>query len=132
MTGIVALLAGLAVGSFVNLCIDRLPAGESLLRPRSRCDACHRPLAIRDLLPLVSYFMLRGHCRYCGAPISLRVPVLETGAGLIFLGLWWRFGLAVGAVAGAATACVAVVVGAIALERPHRHFERKASHDRRD
>ena len=85
--GIVVVLAGLAVGSFLNVCIDRLPARQSLLRPRSHCDACKTPLATRDLIPVVSYLLLRGKCRHCSTPIPLRVPLVEAGTALGFLRL---------------------------------------------
>src|SRR4030042_6160879 len=86
-------LVGLAVGSFLNVCIDRLPAGQSLFRPRSHCATCKTPLAARDLIPVASYLLLRGKCRYCSVPIPTRVLLVEAGTRLSFLLLWWRFGL---------------------------------------
>ncbi len=84
---------GLAVGSFLNVLIDRLPEKKSLLRPPSHCPACERRLAPWDLIPVFSYLLLRGHCRYCGAPISQRILWVELGTGLMFGFLWWRYGL---------------------------------------
>ncbi len=86
-------LAGLAVGSFLNVCIDRLPARKSLATPPSHCDACGRPLAWYENIPLVSYLWLRGRCRTCRARIPPRVPVVEAVTGLLFLLAFWRYGL---------------------------------------
>ena len=85
-------LVGLVVGSFLNVVIDRLPRGESLLFPSSRCDACGRGLSTRDLLPVLSYLMLRGKCRYCGVPVSWRLPLVELLTGGLFAFLGWRLG----------------------------------------
>jgi leader peptidase (prepilin peptidase)/N-methyltransferase len=86
-------LIGLAIGSFLNVCIDRLPAHKSLVSPASRCDACEKVLTVRDLMPVFSYLILRGRCRFCGAKIPLRVLLVETLSGLIFFLAFWRFGL---------------------------------------
>lgn len=88
LAGILAAMLGLATGSFLNVCLDRLPAGRSLLRPRSHCDACGVTLALRDLVPLTSYIVLRGKCRHCSAAIPLRVPIVEGASGLAFVALW--------------------------------------------
>jgi len=77
-------LLGLAVGSFLNVCIDRLPAGKSLLHPPSHCDACQRRLSAIDLIPVISYIWLRGRCRYCGARVPVRVFLVELATGLLF------------------------------------------------
>ncbi|MGH9785289.1 MAG: prepilin peptidase, partial [Terriglobia bacterium] len=63
-------LYGLVVGSFLNVCIHRLPRQESVVRPRSRCPQCGKPIAAYDNIPLVSYLLLRGRCRHCRARIS--------------------------------------------------------------
>ena len=86
-------LFGIAIGSFLNVCLDRLPAGGSLLRPASHCPACQRRLAPKDLIPVFSYLWLRGRCRYCRAPIPQRVLWVEAGTGLMFAFLWWQYGL---------------------------------------
>lgn len=88
---IIFTLAGLAVGSFLNVCIDRLPARKSLISPPSHCDACQKPLPPWDNIPILSYLLLRGRCRYCGAHIPRRVLLVETITGLLFLLISWRF-----------------------------------------
>lgn len=86
-------LLGLCMGSFVNVCIDRLPRRESIIKPPSHCSACNHKLGILDLVPLFSYLWLRGRCRYCRTPIPLRLPVVEGMTALLFTFLFWRFGL---------------------------------------
>lgn len=88
---ILAALFGAAVGSFLNVCIDRLPAGRSLFRPASHCEACGHPLHPQDLVPVLSYLWLRGRCRYCRAPVPLRLPLVEAGTAGLFALLAHRF-----------------------------------------
>jgi len=85
-------LVGLAIGSFLNVCIDRLPSRKSLVSPPSHCDACQRRLGLLDLVPILSYLILRGRCRYCGARIPLRVFLVEFITGLLFFLAFWRYG----------------------------------------
>jgi leader peptidase (prepilin peptidase)/N-methyltransferase len=94
------LLLGLCVGSFLNVCIYRLPAGQSIVWPLSRCMACETPIAWYDNIPVVSYFVLGGRCRKCGAPFSVRYMLVELAAGLLFFGYWvayFQLGLRAGA-----------------------------------
>jgi leader peptidase (prepilin peptidase)/N-methyltransferase len=95
-------LVGLAIGSFLNVCIYRLPAGGSLLRPPSSCPTCKRQLRWFENIPVLSYLALRGRCRSCGARISLQYPLIElvtaaiwVGAALHFDGLWHGLSAAV-------------------------------------
>jgi len=76
---------GLMIGSFLNVCISRLPEGESIVTPASRCPACKTPLAWRDNVPVLSWIWLRGKCRSCSAPISLRYPVVELATAAVFV-----------------------------------------------
>ena len=81
---------GLAVGSFLNVVIYRVPDGASVIRPASACPACHTPIAARDNIPIVSWLLLRGRCRACGARISARYAVVEAVTAVVWLGLgWW-------------------------------------------
>jgi leader peptidase (prepilin peptidase)/N-methyltransferase len=83
---------GLAIGSFLNVVIYRLPRGESLRRPSSRCPHCGRAVAPWDNVPLLAYLWLRGRCRRCRAPISIRYPAVELLTGLIFAAIAWQHG----------------------------------------
>ena len=74
---------GAAVGSFVNVCVYRIPNGLSLLWPRSHCPICRQPVAMRDNVPILGWLLLRGRCRHCRMPISLRYPLVETVVALI-------------------------------------------------
>jgi leader peptidase (prepilin peptidase)/N-methyltransferase len=84
---LLALLAilGLMVGSFLNVCIGRLPAGQSIVSPSSRCPRCGTPIAWYDNVPVVSYLVLGGKCRKCRAPISLRYPLIEIATSICFV-----------------------------------------------
>jgi leader peptidase (prepilin peptidase)/N-methyltransferase len=91
-TAVVCGLFGLLIGSFLNVVIWRVPRGESVVRPRSHCPGCNAPIAPRDDIPLVSWLLLRGKCRHCGNPISIRYPLVELACGLLFAGFAIRFG----------------------------------------
>jgi leader peptidase (prepilin peptidase)/N-methyltransferase len=81
---VLAGVVGAVVGSFLNVVIHRLPRGESLVHPRSRCPACGTQIAEYDNVPIVSWLALRGRCRHCGEPISPRYPVVELLTALAF------------------------------------------------
>jgi len=81
---IAAAVAGLLIGSFLNVVAYRLPRGESLLRPRSRCPECGTAIAPYDNVPVVSWLLLRGRCRHCGAPISARYPLVEAATAILY------------------------------------------------
>jgi leader peptidase (prepilin peptidase)/N-methyltransferase len=74
---------GLIVGSFLNVCTYRLPRGESLVSPGSHCPHCRRPIAWFDNIPVLSWLVLRGKCRQCGAPISVQYPVVEIATAVV-------------------------------------------------
>lgn len=94
MLGIVcAFIFGSLVGSFLNVCIIRLPAGESVVWPRSHCPRCRKKIAGYDNIPVLSYLLLKGRCRHCTQPISLRYLVVELATALMFVVLTLRFGL---------------------------------------
>jgi len=86
--GIFVLLAGLCVGSFLNVVVCRLPAGKSIVTPPSHCMVCQAPIAWYDNIPVVSYVVLGGRCRRCGAKFSARYMLVELATGLIFFGYW--------------------------------------------
>lgn len=97
LEAVVALVAGLLAGSFLNVCVYRWPRDLSVVRPRSYCPACEAPIRWFDNIPLFSYAALRGRCRDCGARISIRYPVIEllTAGGFVFIAV--KLGLSLAA-----------------------------------
>jgi leader peptidase (prepilin peptidase)/N-methyltransferase len=89
---VVAALFGAIAGSFLNVCIHRLPLGTSIVWPGSACPHCGRSLAVIENIPIVSYLALRGRCRTCGAPISARYPTIEALTAAMFALGWWYYG----------------------------------------
>jgi len=89
----VLVLVGLAVGSFLNVVVWRVPRGESVVSPASACPACSAPIRPRDNVPVVGWLLLKGRCRDCAASISPRYPVVEALTGGLFAVLALRFGL---------------------------------------
>jgi len=87
------LLFGMAVGSFLNVCIYRLPRSLSLIRPGSMCPGCRSKIAFYDNIPVLSYLLLKGRCRRCGARISPRYPLVELVSGLFAVAVLGRYGL---------------------------------------
>jgi len=81
----IALVLGLAFGSFMTVAIYRVPAGESVIRPRSRCPSCGAPIRTADNIPVISWLMLRGRCRACGVRISAVYPLTELTSGVLFV-----------------------------------------------
>lgn len=88
---LIAGLLGAILGSFANVCIVRMPRGQSIVRPRSRCPRCDRQLAWWENIPLLSFALLRGRCRTCREPISMRYPAVEVVCLVLALGSWWYF-----------------------------------------
>ncbi|MGI4826871.1 MAG: prepilin peptidase [Janthinobacterium lividum] len=79
-----AFFLGLLLGSFLNVCISRVPRGESVIQPRSRCGSCQTPIAWHDNIPVLSWILLSAHCRQCKAPIPWRYPAVELATGIWF------------------------------------------------
>jgi len=116
MLDVYAALVGLVTGSYLNVVIHRLPRGESTVLPRSHCPWCGGVIRARDNLPVVSYLLLRGRCRRCGAPISWRYPALEALTALLFVAVVERFGFTLEALAGLVFGCLLLVLAAIDLD----------------
>jgi leader peptidase (prepilin peptidase)/N-methyltransferase len=87
------LLVGLIIGSFLNVCIVRLPHGLSIVTPPSQCPRCKQPIKFYDNIPVISYLLLRGKCRTCGLPISWRYPLVELLNGMAYLWVYHELGL---------------------------------------
>ncbi len=92
---------GLCLGSFLNVCIFRLPHELSLVRPPSTCPRCNRPIAWRDNIPVVSWLLLKGRCRHCREPISAQYPIVEAAVGAIWVAAALAYGVTAHALAAA-------------------------------
>lgn len=95
LLAIVAGLFGLLIGSFLNVCIVRLPADQSVVTPRSRCPTCGTPVEWRDNIPVLSWLLLGGKCRSCRAPISILYPLVELTVGLLWAAVALRYGVGI-------------------------------------
>jgi leader peptidase (prepilin peptidase) / N-methyltransferase len=82
-------LLGLAIGSFLNVVVHRVPRGESVVHPPSACPRCGNPIRARDNVPVLGWLLLRGRCRDCGEPISVRYPLVEAGTAVAFALVAW-------------------------------------------
>ena len=114
-TIIFALLGGV-IGSFLNVCIDRLPRDESIIFPPSHCEHCQHRLAAPDLVPVFSYLWLKGHCRYCQAPVPRRILWVELTSSIMFALLYWNYGLSTEMAVMAFYSCLFLVIFVVDLE----------------
>lgn len=105
-----AFVVGLFIGSFLNVLIYRIPRGESVVWPGSHCAQCGQALQPLDLIPVFSYLFLRGECRYCGAQISLRYPLVELLTAFSFLLVYLQYGYSVQTAAGCVLAAILIVI----------------------
>jgi leader peptidase (prepilin peptidase) / N-methyltransferase len=92
LIGVILALLGLAIGSFLNVVIHRVPRNLSVIRPRSSCPQCRRTLSPVENIPVLSWMLLRGRCLGCQAPISFRYPLVELGTAICFVATFARFG----------------------------------------
>jgi leader peptidase (prepilin peptidase)/N-methyltransferase len=113
MPTVFAFWFGAIYGSFLNVAVHRLPREESLVRPRSRCPRCRKPIAWYDNVPILSWVLLLGRCRHCRKPISARYPLVEAATGLLAAALQRRWADAPGWTAAALLACGALLAVAL-------------------
>jgi len=106
-------LLGLTLGSFINVCIHRLPKNESVVVPRSYCESCETKISIRDNIPILSYLLLKGKCRKCDNSIAILYPIVELSTALLLLSGFIKFGIsmkfAIFCVIGPALLAVAII-----------------------
>jgi len=110
LIGIFVALFGLVIGSFLNVCIVRIPLGKSIVMPSSACPKCGAAVKPYDNIPVLSYLILRGKCRSCKNPISPIYPVVELLTGFLFWACYWTFGLTPEALKWAAFSAIIVVL----------------------
>jgi leader peptidase (prepilin peptidase)/N-methyltransferase len=115
-------LLGLLLGSFYNVCIYRIPQGESVSFPPSHCTNCNTRLRHLDLIPVLSYVFLKGKCRYCSEKISPRYASIELLTGIIFLGLYLTYGLTFTFIKYAVFASFLIVIGMIDFDTTDVYF----------
>jgi leader peptidase (prepilin peptidase)/N-methyltransferase len=106
-------LLGVCIGSFLNVCIWRIPLGKSIIFPASQCVACGKKLKVLDLVPVLNYFYLRGRCRWCGTPFSWQYPLIECITGILFVLIWLKHGSLGAALAGWVFAALLVTISVI-------------------
>ncbi len=106
-------ILGLVIGSFLNVCIYRIPKEESIAFPPSHCAKCQHNLSPIDLVPVFSYIFLRGKCRYCKEKISIRYPLIESLNGILYLILYLKFGLTLIALKYCILVSLLIVIGMI-------------------
>jgi len=109
-------LLGLMVGSFLNVCIYRIPHNESIIAPPSKCPKCKKPIKPWDNIPLLSYLMLSGKCRYCKEPISLMYPFVEFMTGILFALSFLKFNISLSLFSGLFFISVLIVVAFIDIK----------------
>lgn len=112
---IVVVVIGLIIGSFLNVCIYRIPQGESIAFPPSHCSACGHSLSVRDLFPVISYILLKGKCRYCKEKISLQYPLVELLTAALFLVTYIKYGLSFRGFTAAILICLLIIASVIDL-----------------
>ncbi len=118
---------GLLIGSFLNVCIYRIPREESIAFPPSHCTNCNHRIKFYDLIPVVSYLFLRGKCRECGTKISIRYPLVELFTGVIVVMLYLKYGLSLVWIKYTLLAFWVIVIGLIDLDTTDIYVSTTAS-----
>lgn len=113
---ILILIIGLCIGSFLNVCIYRIPREESIAFPPSHCTSCGYELKAVDLIPIISYLFLKGKCRKCGEKISIKYPLVELLNGVLYLLIFLRFGLSLSFVFYSLLTSLLIVISYIDLD----------------
>ena len=113
----IAFFPALAIGSFLNVVVARVPIGRSIVHPPSACMECGKAIAWYDNVPVLSWLILRGRCRNCGTSISWRYPAVELSTALLVAGCFWKFGFSWDAAVASFFCIVLVVLSAIDIDR---------------
>ncbi|MEW4368944.1 prepilin peptidase [Paenibacillus kandeliae] len=110
LIGIYMLILGMVLGSFYNVVALRVPAGESVIHPPSRCPHCGTRLTAADMVPVFSYIWSRGRCRHCEAPVSMLYPAGEAITGLLFLWMYLEYGWSMDTLTGLVLISLSVII----------------------
>ncbi len=119
----VIFIIGIIIGSFLNVCIYRIPKDESISYPPSHCTKCGNNIKFYDLIPILSYIIIKGKCRHCGEDISIRYPFVEFSTGIIFLLIYIRYGLSFEFLKYTIFTCFIVVIGIIDFDTTDIYFK---------
>lgn len=119
---IFSFIIGSIIGSFLNVCIYRIPKEESIVYPPSHCPKCNNRLKWIDLIPIISYVFLKGRCRYCKEKISIKYPLIESFTGLIFLLLAIKYGISLDYLKYATLFSLLIVISFIDIETMNIYF----------
>ena len=114
---IIIFILGLSIGSFLNVCIYRIPEKKSIAFPASHCPNCKHHLNAIDLIPILGYLINRGKCKYCGVKISLQYPIVELVTGIVFLLLFNKFFISMEFLKYVVLSSILIVITVIDLER---------------
>lgn len=119
---IIIFIYGLIIGSFLNLCIYRIPNNESISFPPSHCTSCDNRIKWYDLIPVISYVILKGRCRFCNEKISVMYPLIEAFTGIVFASLYYKYGLSFYFFKYAVFISILIVIGMIDLKTTDVYF----------
>ncbi|MBV4415316.1 prepilin peptidase [Clostridium tyrobutyricum] len=121
--GIIVFVFGIVIGSFLNVCIYRIPKQQSIAYPPSHCTSCSSKLKWYDLVPILSYIILKGKCRYCKHNISIRYPILELITGLLYFFIYVKFGIGIVFMKYAVFISIMIVIGMIDFDTTDVYFK---------
>jgi leader peptidase (prepilin peptidase)/N-methyltransferase len=119
---VVIFIFGIIIGSFLNVCIYRIPREESIAYPPSHCTSCNNVIKWYDLIPIFSYIFLKGKCRHCREKVSIRYPLIELATGVLFVIICMKYGLSLGFVKFAIFISILIVIGMIDYDTTDVYF----------
>ena len=122
MDYLIIFVLGTISGSFLNVCVYRIPKEESIAYPPSHCTTCGNNLRPYDLIPILSYIFLKGRCRYCGEKVSIRYPIIEFITGVLFLITFIKYGLSLKFIKYILLISILIVIGMIDLDTTDVYF----------
>ncbi|MBE6066183.1 MAG: prepilin peptidase [Clostridium lundense] len=123
MDYLIIFIFGTIIGSFLNVCIYRIPKNQSIAYPPSHCTNCKNNLKPYDLIPILSYILLKGRCRYCREKISVRYPIIEFLTGILYVLVYVRYDLTLDAIKYIIMVSILIVIGMIDLDTTNVYFK---------
>lgn len=123
MDYLIIFIFGTIIGSFLNVCIYRMPRNQSIAYPPSHCTNCNNNLKPYDLIPILSYILLKGRCRYCREKVSERYPIIEFLTGILYVLVYVKYGIAIDAIKYIIMVSILIVIGMIDLDTTNIYFK---------